>query len=332
MHTALTIHSVYIVYISHAGQSGGECVTNVADSSLASQYWGLSDCEMDGSGEVIAILDTGISSNVSGLELLSSKNFFEPSEDNTDTDPDMHGTQVAIVAACKGKIFYNIPFGMAPGAKLASYRVAAQSDAPYSADAVCNALHDIHSHNNSPYMEKIRIVVMSFRLPDIDKVMEKTIKDWITKLHLQGVVCVAAAGNDGENMDPRFPATSGNTLTVGSVNKFGRISEFSTDHKCVDVLAPGENIIVGCNSQPVLASGTSFAAPAVAGLIARLFHCARKYGKCETVQQISDINYLGKFFKKYMMKESCKLLQPERVSSFFSNDAKNIATIFNNIN
>ena len=320
------------------GKGRGGCITDVpSESTLASVYWGLSDCEVDGSGEVIAILDTGIDSEVKGLKLVKNINCFEPSDDNreiyTDTDPDKHGTTVAIVAADEGLAFNNIPLGMAPGAKLANYRVAAQSSAPYNADAVYNALSDIHSHNNS-YMDKIRIVVMSFRLPDIDKVMEKSIKDMITKLHLQGVVCVAAAGNDGENMDPKFPATSENTLTVGSVNKHGRTSEFSIDHKCVAVFAPGENIIVGYDSlrgQHVMANGTSFAAPAVAGLIARLFQCAKKYGDSETVRQMSDMSYLVKFLNKHMMKENSKLLQPERVSSFFSNDAKNIATIFNTL-
>jgi subtilisin family serine protease len=86
-----------------------------------------------------------------------------------------------------------------------------------------------------------------------------------------GVVVVAASGN--ANGAVLFPAAYGNAIAVGSVNSSGVKSSFSSYGAELDVMAPGESVIgalcscAGYSTGYAIGSGTSFAAPHVAGVV-----------------------------------------------------------------
>lgn len=96
----------------------------------------------------------------------------------------------------------------------------------------------------------------------------------------KGSIIVTSSGNSGGNMDELmpYPASSGNTLAVGSVNNKGEWSDFSNYGSVLDFCAPGEELVVAAyNSessyyvpalQPNKCSGTSFAAPYIAACCA----------------------------------------------------------------
>jgi hypothetical protein len=88
----------------------------------------------------------------------------------------------------------------------------------------------------------------------------------------RGSIIVAAAGNERLNEDPSiFPAGFPHVLTVGSTNQNDEPSEFSSTSRALDLAAPGERIPWQHPSDPAVygtASGTSFAAPIVAGATA----------------------------------------------------------------
>ena len=63
----------------------------------------------------------------------------------------------------------------------------------------------------------------------------------------RGVTIVTASGNDGKNARNFSPGSAGYNINVGSHGYVTRgckkpISKFSNYGKCVDIVAPGENI------------------------------------------------------------------------------------------
>ncbi|KAI9503911.1 peptidase S8/S53 domain-containing protein [Coemansia spiralis] len=88
-----------------------------------------------------------------------------------------------------------------------------------------------------------------------------------------GVHYAVAAGNDNRDACDYSPASSPNAITVGATTITDERAWFSNYGKCVDVFAPGKDILstwIGSRYQTNTISGTSMASPHVAGLAAYL--------------------------------------------------------------
>ncbi len=104
-----------------------------------------------------------------------------------------------------------------------------------------------------------------------------------------GVAFVASAGNGyGQNACSRSPARVAELMTVGSTDSADRRSDFSNVGSCVDFFAPGTAITstwYTSNSAAALLSGTSMAAPHVAGAAAMYLEVR----PTATPQQVRDV-------------------------------------------
>lgn len=110
---------------------------------------------------------------------------------------------------------------------------------------------------------------------------------------LKGMLVVIATGNDGDKPWRYIttPADADNILAVGAVDTLGRVADFSSFGPSADgrikpdVASVGWNAVVAnpSNGLPVTGSGTSFACPAMAGLVTCLWQAFPEFSNTEVM-------------------------------------------------
>lgn len=113
----------------------------------------------------------------------------------------------------------------------------------------------------------VKIINMSFSGPR-DELIEKA----IVRMSKQGVIFVAAVGNDGPSTSPSYPAAYDPVVAVTAVNKELRNYPYANRGERIDVAAPGVKIWSAVpNAREGYHTGTSFAVPFVTASIATLY-------------------------------------------------------------
>lgn len=86
-----------------------------------------------------------------------------------------------------------------------------------------------------------------------------------------GVTVVAAVGNAGPGVGVQYPAGYPGVISVGATDRVNNVVDFSNSGPSLDLVAPGDEIVTWAADEVgyfiVLASGTSFAAPMVTGIV-----------------------------------------------------------------
>jgi hypothetical protein len=227
------------------------------------EQWGLDRLDFgryvyDGSGVVVAVVDTGVDATHPDLigKVLPGYDVYDE-KSNGQKDPNGHGTHVAgIIAATLGNEIGVA--GLAPGVKVLPVRVLDETG--YGDDtlvakgvlwAVLNGAH---------------IINLSLGGPDRDPLLAEAIEIAVGA----GVAVVAAAGNDGLFGSPvSYPGAHPLVTSVAASAPNDTRALFSTIGSYVDITAPGISILsTWPKGSYSYQSGTSMATPFVSAATA----------------------------------------------------------------
>lgn len=213
-----------------------------------------------GAGTYVYVLDTGIDANHSdfGGRVTMGPNFV-PGEANTDLE--MHGTHVAGIVG-------GMTWGVAKAVNLVSIKVLDARGQGSWSNVLAGVSYVVGLNQADP--TTVRICNLS-----LAGGKSAAINAAMTAATGAGVHMIVAAGNSGADACQYSPASAGGSLSpvivVGATQQGDSIATFSNWGTCVDVFAPGARItsdLFNTVSGTITMSGTSMAAPHVAGIAA----------------------------------------------------------------
>jgi cerevisin len=205
----------------------------------------------------VYVVDTGCNAEHSEFEgrAIAAVDF---TEDEDSVDGNGHGTHVSGTIAGK-------TYGIAKSANIVCVKVLSAKGSG-SNSGVIQGIEWVIKHHKSRGKGAKSAANMSLgggRSKTLDKVVDAAVD--------AGVHFVVAAGNDDADACNYSPAASEKAITVGATTIADRLAWFSNHGKCVNILAPGKDILsswIGSVTATNTISGTSMASPHVAGLAA----------------------------------------------------------------
>ena len=225
------------------------------------ELWSTVTCSSD---VVVAVLDTGIDrthEDFSGTTILDGYDFVEKHA-VVGKDSTGHGTAVTGLIAATANNGVGTA-GVAYGVKILPVRIAAGSVNIYSSDLV-NGLRFAADAG-------AQIVNLSFG----GYTFSAAENDAIRYARSKGCILVASAGNGGltdRGTEDCYPASYEGVISVGSCDAAGVRSAFSQRSAAVDILMPGENLLLlgvtDGKSEYLHDDGTSYSAAIFSGLAA----------------------------------------------------------------
>lgn len=257
-----------------------------------SQTWGGT-----GAGVAVAVLDTGLTIGPDFDRRTLAYNL----NANTGSVADAHGHGTHIAGIIKGRSAAGTYVGIAPDCTLISAKIADDQGAALTSDLL-RGLQWVYDHRNGiDGSGPIKVLSLSTTAAIPESYLTSALCAAVERLWAAGIVVVCAAGNRGKDRDATWypPANDPFAITVGATDEGGSatpsddtLAPYSSRGRTQDggykpdVVAPGRRIISTlaapdsviarlyperlADSGHIRLSGTSMAAPVVAGAVAVL--------------------------------------------------------------
>lgn len=214
-----------------------------------------------GEGVTAYVVDTGIYVDHNDFAGRARWGKTMPTGD-TDTDAHGHGSH------CAGTIAGS-KYGIAKKADVVAVKVLGSDGSGTMSDVIGGVEFVVESHRREK-KEKGSKLKGSTANMSLGGGKSPSLDIAVTAATNAGVHFAVAAGNEDQNACNVSPASSEGAVTVGATNVRDERAYFSNWGKCVDIFAPGVNVLsVGTYSpsSSAVMSGTSMASPHIAGLL-----------------------------------------------------------------
>jgi subtilisin family serine protease len=208
-----------------------------------------------GKGVRIYVIDTGVDAGHPDLAGRVADGWSAIEDGRGTADCNGHGTHVAGTAA-------GTEYGVAKSAVIVPVRVLDCSGAGFASSLIAGINWVVANHPGGA-----GIINLSVGGP-ANSAVDRAVEDAAAR----GLLVVAAAGNDGGDACAVSPARAASALTSGATTSNDVRASYSNTGGCVDLFAPGSGITSAWpGGSAATLSGTSMAAPHVAGIAARIY-------------------------------------------------------------
>jgi hypothetical protein len=196
---------------------------------------------------VIGLIDAAADAGDPGLAgvSLTFRDFTGAGSPKTD-----HGTMTAQILAGEGRL---AGVRLQNAGVLSDHRMAKEAA---GVDSVVRAVDWMQASG-------VRLVNISLAGP-YNKILDRSLQQAVAK----GMIIVAAAGNNGPDSPPRYPAAFDGVVAVTAIDVESKIYDNAVRGAHIDFAAPGVDVFVPVGGSGEYVTGTSVAAPYVTALIA----------------------------------------------------------------
>ena len=217
-----------------------------------------------GAGVRVYVIDTGLRADHADLAGRVVPGWSAIEDDRGSEDCNGHGTHVAGTVAGSS-------FGVAKGATVVAVRVLDCNGSGFASSVVSGLSWVIANHPGGP-----GVINMSIGGP-ANSAVDRAVDDATAR----GLTVVTAAGNNAGDACDVSPARAASAVTTGATTSSDVRAGYSNVGGCVDLFAPGSGITSAWHTSSgasATLSGTSMAAPHVAGIAARLLQAEPSAG------------------------------------------------------